>query len=139
MDELNLEEYKTELEDCLYFGPWDECNPEKAMMLIRMSELELKDSDLAELYCCYVHSCFHNSVEYGCHTKDYYEKAMSVFDKLIELLDRQETDVAYQSIIEKVEKIIELASQATDWASGYDDYLCEKWWSCKWYDLDDED
>ena len=35
---MNIKEYKTELADSLYFGPWNECNPEKAVTLIRMAE-----------------------------------------------------------------------------------------------------
>ena len=32
---MTVQEYKSELMDCLYFGPWSECNPEKAIVLIR--------------------------------------------------------------------------------------------------------
>ena len=38
-----------------------------------MDELDLLDP---ELYCCYVHTCFDNSVKYGDHSKDYYEKVI---------------------------------------------------------------
>ena len=136
---MNIEAYKTGLGDCLYFGPWGDCNPEKAVPLIRMAELELSDSEMAELYCYYVFTCFDNSVKYGEESKDYYEKAVSDFDKLVSLLDRQNSDAVFQDVAEKVENIIELASQATGMASGYDWYLSEKWWSCKWNDPDDED
>ena len=136
---MNIEEYKVELADCLYFGPWNECNPEKALTLIRMAELELLDPELAELYSCYVHTCFDNSVKYGDQSKAYYEKAILIFDKLIALLDRQGTDDVFRSITEKTESIIELASRTTGWASGYDGYLSEKWYSCKWNDPDEDE
>lgn len=136
---MKIEEYKTELADSLYFGPWNECNPEKAVTLIRMAELELPDLELAELYCCYACCCFDNSVKYGEQSKAYYEKAVSIFERLIALLDRQETDAVFQNIDKKVENIIELATRATGLASGYDWYLSDKWWSCKWNDPNDED
>ena len=136
---MNIEEYKTELADSLYFGPWNECNPEKAVTLIRMAASELSNLELAELYCCYVCCCFDNSVKYVDQSKDYYEKAVSIFERLISLLDRQETDAVCKNIDKKVENIIELATQATGLASGYDWYLSDKWWSCKWNGPDYED
>ena len=72
-------------------------------------------------------------------SKDYYEKAVSIFERLISLLDRQETDAVFKNIDKKVENIIELATQATGLASGYDWYLSDKWWSCKWNGPDYED
>ena len=105
---MKIEEYKTELADSLYFGPWNECNPEKAVTLIRMAELELPDLELAELYCCYACCCFDNSVKYGEQSKAYYEKAVSIFERLIALLDRQETDAVFQNIDKKVEKNSEI-------------------------------
>ena len=135
---MNIEEYKTELADSLYFGPWNKCSPEKAVTLIKMAELELSDLELAQLYCCYVYSCFDSSVKYGEQAKDYYEKAVSIFERLIALLDRQETDTVFQNIDKNVDNIIELATKATGLASGYDWYLSDKWWLCKWNDPDDE-
>ena len=131
---MTVQEYKSELMDCLYFGPWSECNPEKAIVLIRMAEMDLSPSDLAELYCSYVHICFDSSVKYGEGSRDYYEKAMSIFDKLVDLLNHQDTIDLFNQMSSKVEDTIALASQATGWASGYDDHMSEQWWQCKWFE-----
>ena len=133
---MTLEEYKSELSDSLYFGPWNECNPQKALLLVKTAEAELSDPDLAEVYASFVFYCFDSSVKFGDETKEYYDNAIKVFDKLTSLVNRQETNDIFDKASELVEETIECASQATGWASGYDWYLKEEWEKCRW-DEDD--
>ena len=129
---MSIDEYKEEISDSLYMGPWNELNPEKAISLLRMARLELSDSELAFLYCHYVSECFENSVKYGEESRDYYEKALNVFQQMVDLLDKQETPVLFNQITEFVETAIGFAAEATGWASGYDVDLEDMWNQCKW-------
>ena len=130
---MTLKEYQSDLMESLYFGPWSNCNPEKAIVLIKMAEMELSPSELADVYSTYVYICFDSSVKYGDGSRDYYEKAMTIFDKLIGLLNHQDTNDLFIQVTSKVEDTINLASQATGWASGYDSYMAEQWYDCVWY------
>ena len=137
---MSIDEYKEEISDCLYIGPWNELNPEKAITLLRMAKLELTDSELAYLCCHYVSKCFENSVKFGEESQDYYEKALDVFQQMVDLVDKQETPALFNQITESVEKTIGFAEEATGWASGYDFVLEDMWNRCKWFDeLEGED
>ncbi|MBR2256677.1 MAG: hypothetical protein IJ899_04900 [Blautia sp.] len=129
---MSIDEYKEEISDCLYMGPWNELNPEKAITLLRMARLELTESELAFLYCHYVSKCFENSVKYGEADRDYYARALDVFQQMVDLLDKQETPALFNQITESVEKAIGFAEEATGWASGYDVDLEDMWNQCKW-------
>ena len=51
---MTFDDYEEQISESLYFGPWNELNPEKALTLLKMAGLELNDSDMVRLYCSYV-------------------------------------------------------------------------------------
>ena len=136
---MTFDDYEEQISESLYFGPWNELNPEKALTLLKMAGLELNDSDMVRLYCSYVNDCFENSVKYGSESRDYYEKALQVFRQMVDLLDEQKNRNLFDRITEDVQKAIEFAEKATGWASGYDLALEDMWFRCKWYDDEWED
>lgn len=131
---MTLDDYKAELSESLYFGPWcDGFNPGKAQTLVRMAEMELDEESLAELYCYYTYCCFDSSVRWGEERREYYETATGMFEKMVAVVDKQETDGLFKKMEPLVQKTIDVASKATGYASGYDWYLDEQWWRSKWY------
>ena len=71
----------------------------------------------------------------GEESRDYYEKAMQVFQQLVDLLDKQITPDLFDKMRADVENTIGLAGQATGWASGYDEWLQDTWERCKWFEI----
>lgn len=132
---MNLSEYKTELRECLSFGLWCEgFNPGKAEMLVRMAERDLDDASLAELYCYWTYCCFDSSANWGEETEEYYETAVKMFDRMIELVERQETNELFKELEPLKEEVIDAATRAEKYVGNYEDYFSWKWDTVKWAD-----